>query len=75
MIVNGVIVGVIMAFVLICLVDGKSLFYDFNGFVNKHRKGLLWTFAICIILGIVTSYNDGNKGSACREWGKYAASC
>ena len=75
MIVNGVIVGIIMASALICFIGGRSLFYDFTGFVNKHGKGLLWTFAICIILGIVTSSNSGNKGSSCREWGKYASSC
>lgn len=75
MIVNGVIVGVIMACALIGLIGGRSLFYDFTGFVNKHGKGLLWTFAICIILGIITSSNSGNKGSSCREWGKYASSC
>jgi len=75
MVVNGVIVGVIMASALICFIGGRSLFYDLNGFVNKHGKGLLWTFAICIILGIAASSNNGNKGSSCREWGRHASSC
>ena len=75
MFVNGVIFGIIIGCVFICLIGGKQLFYDFDGFVNKNAKGILWTFAICIIIGIAVSANDGNKGSSCRQWGKYASSC
>jgi len=74
-IVSGIITGIIMALVLTLIIGGRDIYYDFNGFISKHVKGVLWTFVICIIVGVLIAFEGGGNGSSCREWGRYASSC
>lgn len=74
-IVGGIISGLIMALVLTLLIGGRDMLTDFDGFISRHGKGILWTFIICAILGILIGLEGGNSGASCREWGRFASSC
>lgn len=72
---TGVITGIIMGSLLILFAGGKEMYHDFDGFIKKHGNGLLWTFVICIAVGVLVSFDAGGSGTSCREWGRYASSC